>query len=83
MMYKGNYQQNSSWIQNTTEWFVNNSGDAKIWIGLQTYKSDFNVTKTPVKELMNDQKFAFDNGANGVIYFRWGLNEELENEKLN
>lgn len=83
MMYKGNYQQNSSWIQNTTEWFVNNSGDAKIWIGLQTYKSDFNVTKTPVKELMNDQKFAFDNGANGVIYFRWGLNEKLENEKLN
>ena len=68
---------------NTTEWFVNNSGDAKIWIGLQTYKSDFNVTKTPVKELMNDQKFAFENGANGVIYFRWGLNEELENEKLN
>ena len=82
MMYKGNYQQNSSWIKNTTEWFVKNSGDAKIWIGLQTYNSDFNVTKTPAKELLEDQKFAFDNGANGVVYFRWGLNEEFENEKL-
>ena len=37
----------------------------------------------PADELLKDGKFAFDNGADGVIYFKWGMNEELDNKKLN
>ena len=83
MMYKGNYESDSEWIKNTTDWIVKNSGDAKVWVGLQTYQSDFNVTDMPADELLKDGKFAFDNGADGVIYFKWGMNEELDNKKLN
>lgn len=82
MMYKGNYKEDSDWIKDTTRWFVYASGNAKIWIGLQTYQSDFNVTDLPADELITDGKYAFDNGAKGVIYFRWGMNEELENRKI-
>ena len=83
MMYKGNYKENSDWIKNTTKWFVDNSGDAKVWIGLQTYQSDFNVTDLSADELINDGNYAFDNGAKGVIYFKWGMNQELDNKKIN
>lgn len=82
MMYKGNYEENSSWIKNTTEWYVNNTGDAKVWVGLQTYTSDFNVTNTPADELIKDQNLSFDGGADGVIYFKWGMNPEIDNKKL-
>ena len=83
MMYKGNYQENSDWIKNTTKWFVDNTGDAEVWIGLQTYQSDFNVTDLSANELIKDGHNAFDNGAKGVIYFKWGMNEELDNKKIN
>lgn len=82
MMYKGNYEQNSKWVENTTEWFVKNSGDAKVWVGLQTYQSDFNISDTSADELINDAHHASDKGAKGVIYFKWGMNEELDNRKL-
>lgn len=82
MMYKGNYKVNSSWIENTTDWFVKNSGDAKVWVGLQTYQSDTNVTDTSADELINDGHAAFNKGAKGVIYFKWGMNEELDKRKI-
>lgn len=83
MMYKGNYKEDSSWISNTTKWFVDNSGNADVWIGLQTYHSDDNVTKMPADELIKDGKLGMDSGSNGVIYFKWGMNPELDNKKIN
>ena len=83
MMYKGNYNETSSWFENTTEWFVNNSGDAEIWCGLQTYESDNNISALPASELITDADYCFDGGSKKVIFFRWGMNEELENKKLN
>lgn len=83
MMYKGNYEADSNWVKNTTDWIVKNSGDAKVWVGLQTYQSDFNVSDLPADDLLKDGQYSFDNGANGVIYFKWGMNEELDNKKLN
>lgn len=81
MMYKGNYNENSSWIKNTTEWFVNNS-EAEVWCGIQTYKSDFNTTNLSATELINDANNCFDGGAKGVIFFKWGMNKDLENTKF-
>lgn len=83
MMYKGNYEADSNWVKNTTDWIVKNSGDAKVWVGLQTYQSDFNVSDLPADDLLKDSQISFDNGADGVIYFKWGMNEELDNKKLN
>lgn len=83
MIYKGNYEENSSWIENTTEWYVNNSEDADVWCGLQTYESDDNITALPIDEITKDKDYVFSGKSNGVIFFKWGMNDELENKKLN
>ena len=82
MIYKGNYNQNSSWIKNTTDWYVTNS-DSKVWCGLQTYESDFNTSELPEAEIRKDSNLCFSGGANGVIYFKWGMNDNIDNKKLN
>ena len=81
MMYKGNYKENSSWIKNTTEWFVKNS-KAEVWCAIQTYKSDFNTTELPLSEITNDANLCFDGGAKGVVLFKWGMNKQVDNNKL-
>ena len=73
MTYKGNYGKATSWITSTTEWFVKNSGNAKIWGGLQTYRSDKDVTRLSTSELATDSKAVLNGGAEGVALFRWGL----------
>lgn len=51
MVYKGNYNKNSSWIGHTTKWFVDNSPKAKIITGLQGYVSDDDPTPLSSEEL--------------------------------
>lgn len=70
MQYKGNYNGGTSWLKSTTKFF---SGKAKIWSGLQTYKSDDNPTKLTANELLTDAKTCIANGAKGVILFRYGI----------
>ena len=70
MQYKGNYNGGTSWLKSTTKFF---SGKAKIWSGLQTYKSDDNPTKLTASELLTDAKTCISNGAKGVILFRYGI----------
>ena len=53
MQYKGNYQSGESWLKSTTKFF---SGKAKIWSGLQSYKSDDDPTKLSAKEILSDAK---------------------------
>lgn len=72
MVYKGNYERNTAWIQSTTKWFVQNSNGAQIWTGIQAYRSDDDVTSLPVSELTGDAQVALNAGAKGVIMFRWG-----------
>lgn len=73
MVYKGNYNSGTSWIKSTTEKFIKQSNGAKIWTGLQTYRSDDDVTKLPASELLKDCQSASNGGATGVILFRWGI----------
>lgn len=73
MIYKGNYGKTSSWITTTTKWFVQHSNGAKIWAGLQSYKSDSDVTKLSASELKKDTQAALDGNGDGVIIFRWGI----------
>ena len=73
MVYKGNYNAGRSWIKSTTKTFVSQSQHAKIWTGLQSYKSDSNVVKLSSSELKKDMRAALSGGAQGVILFRYGL----------
>ena len=73
MVYKGNYHANANWIKSVTQTFKKQSSKAKIWTGLQSYRSDSKVTKIPAKELLNDASAAISGGADGVILFRFGL----------
>ena len=82
MIYKGNYYAGTKWIKKTTKQFVKQSNGAKIWSGLQTYDSDWNIEKLPYKELMKDAKAAKYGGASGIILFRWGLSALLNFKKI-
>lgn len=73
MVYKGNYNKDSSWITSITKWFVKNSDGARIWTGIQTYKSDNNPTALSASALNIDCKAILSGGADGIGLFRWGL----------
>ena len=77
MQYKGNYNAGTNWLASTTKWFVQNSNGAEIWSGLQSYISDDNPTKLTYTELFGDAQTVVDNGADGVILFRFGLSQFL------
>ena len=73
MVYKGNYHRNTDWIQRVTQQFVDMSNGAQIWTGLQTYRSDSDITKLGYSELFNDAQASLYGGAKGVVMFRWGV----------
>ncbi|BAM69550.1 conserved hypothetical protein [Methanothermobacter sp. CaT2] len=73
MAYKGNYREDSAWIQNVTAYIKAKSLNAEVWTGLQTYRSDSNVTPIPEDELMGDINAALSGGADGYALFRYGL----------
>lgn len=73
MVYKGNYGAGYPWVKSTTSKFVKMSKGAQIWTGLQSYRSDSNVSQVPAHELMNDADYSGFGGATGVILFRYGL----------
>ena len=83
MQYKGNYKTDTDWIASTTRWFVQNSQGAEVWSGLQSYLSDDNPTKLTYKELFNDAQTVVDNGADGVMLFRFGVSNFLNFKDLN
>lgn len=79
MQYKGNYQMGLSWLKSTTK---DLSSKATIWSGLQTYKSDDDTTQLSSSELLEDSKICLDNGAKGIILFRYGITPLIDFKKL-
>ncbi|WP_414468479.1 transglutaminase domain-containing protein [Methanobacterium sp. ACI-7] len=73
MIYKGNYNKNTTWIGTTTKWIVDHSGGKPVLAGLQTYESDDDLTEIPASELRSDVNSAISNGASGYVLFRYGL----------
>ena len=82
MVYKGNYHAGTKWIKWVTQTFAKQSKKAKIWTGLQTYRSDASLKKIPAKELMGDVRAAVYGGANGVILFRYGLYKQINFKEI-
>ena len=75
MQYKGNYNAGNSWLANTTNTF---SKQANIWSGLQSYKSDDDNSLLSEDELKQDIKTCIENGAKGVVIFRYGLSKNID-----
>ncbi|MGZ7116535.1 MAG: glycosyl hydrolase family 18 protein, partial [Methanobacterium sp.] len=73
MIYKGNYNADTSWIGTTTAYIVAHSNGTPVVSGLQTYRSDSNVTPIPSDELKYDISSALSNGSSGYVLFRYGL----------
>lgn len=57
---------------------MTNSKGAKVWAGLQSYKSDADATKLSYTALKTDANAALDGNGDGVILFRWGLSQILD-----
>lgn len=73
MIYKGNYNQNTTWIGTTTQYIVQHAGGKPVVAGIQTYRSDANPIPIPASELNADIKAAMDNGSSGYVLFKYGL----------
>ena len=82
MIYKGNYHASSKWIKKVTKKFVKQTKGSKIWAGLQSYKSDWNIKKLSYSALLKDAKNAKKGGAAGVVLFRFGLSALLNFRKV-
>jgi len=82
MIYKGNYHASSKWIKKVTKKFVKQTTGSKIWAGLQSYKSDWNIKKLSYSALLKDAKNAKKGGAAGVVLFRFGLSALLNFKKI-
>lgn len=82
MVYKGNFNQKSSWITKVVKTYKKQSKSAVIWAGLQTYHSDDNAKLLSYKALMKDAKAAKAGGAVGSILFRMGITHYLNFKKV-
>ncbi len=81
MIYKGNYKKESPWIAATAKWYVENSKGAKVWAGLQGYKSDEDTAPLPASEIAADAELSFEAGSDGVVIFRWGVTNLIARKK--
>jgi len=73
MAYRGNYNTGTSWIRNVTAYIKSKSLNAQVWTGIQTYRSDDDVTPLPADELRADINAVLSGGADGYALFRYGL----------
>jgi uncharacterized lipoprotein YddW (UPF0748 family) len=74
MIFQGNYGEDSKWIQKTTSYISQHSGNKPLLVGIQTYQiKSGKVQKFSVQSLKNQINAAKKGGADGYVLFRWGL----------
>ena len=82
MIYTGNFRQNSTWVKQTTQWFVNNSKGAEVWTGLQGYTvndaEEEYIFNSPHSQMSIEIKSSLDGGSKGAVIFRLGVSENLD-----
>lgn len=81
MIYRYGYagkDMSLEWVKETTEWFVNNSGEAKIWAGTQTYTvnlEDNSPIDMSAEAIISDCRDFKEAGVDGISFFRHRLGE--------
>ena len=82
MVYVGNFRQNATWVEETTQWFVNNSKGAEVWTGLQGYTvndvNEVHISNSPHSQMSIEIKSALNGGSNGAIIFRYGVCDNID-----
>ncbi|MGF7119560.1 pseudomurein-binding repeat-containing protein [Methanobacterium oryzae] len=73
MIYKGNYDKDTTWISTVTKYIVGQVGDKPVIAGLQSYVSDNNTTPLSASELKTDIQSAINNGSSGYALFKYGM----------
>jgi len=71
MVYKTGFGKDDKWVTHITEWYKNNSGNAKVWVGLEVYGKGTKPL-TP-SEMISYSKAALKGGADGLTLFRLRL----------
>jgi len=71
MVYKYAFGKNNNWIKKTTQWYINNSGNAKVWVGLEVY--DKKIKPLSPQKMISSSKAALKGGADGLVLFRFKL----------
>lgn len=72
MVYNGNYKRKITWVSNKTAWISKHSNGKPVIIGLQTYKSDKNLSVLPAAEIRKYINSTVSNGSSGYALFRYG-----------
>ena len=81
MIYSHSYGQSSKWIRSQTKAFKKAmGGNAQIWAGLQTYGAT--GKRLSNKALTADIKYALKGGAVGITFFRFGLFNQVNMNKI-
>lgn len=74
MIFQANYGKNSKWVEKTTRYISQHSGNKPILVGIQTYRiKSGKVQKLTVSELKVLINALKKGGADGYVLFRWGL----------
>ena len=81
MIYSHSYGLSSKWIQSQTKSFNKAiGGNAQIWAGLQTYGAT--GKRLSSSTLTSDIKYALKGGAVGITFFRFGLFNQVNMNKI-
>ena len=81
MIYRYNYygeDKSTDWVAELTRWFVENKGEAQVWVGIQTYSvnlEDKSSVSLDADEILSECEILKENGADGGVLFRHGLGE--------
>lgn len=79
MIYRYDYygeNKPKEWVAELAEWFVENSSDKQVWVGIQTYSVELpedKIVPLDAESIREECDLIKEAGADGVVFFRHGL----------
>ena len=73
MVYKGNFNADTSWITRTAQYIVNHANGKPVLVGLQTYTSDSTPVPLTNSELSTDIRASIVQGSYGYVLFKYEM----------
>ena len=81
MVYRYGYageDKSLEWVHEVSNWFEENSDQADVWVGIQTYTSNLengDVIPMDAEGILSDCKDITNTNCTGVVLFRHGIGE--------
>ena len=74
MIYRYSYRYDDSECKTVANWFADNSGDAQMWSGMQTYVgNDEHLEPMTADQMRKDIDVFMDTRGDGIALFRYGI----------